>query len=72
MCAAAQLCFLAHLLFEDHQLAADLGGRGMTQLEPSVAEPSSQAIKEHVKAMLRKLLDRLQNDTPAGAAPQAG
>ncbi|WP_257792360.1 hypothetical protein [Microvirga ossetica] len=44
----------------------------MTQLKPSVAEPSSQAIKEHVKAMLRKLLDRLQNDTPAGAAPQAG
>ena len=44
----------------------------MIQLEPSAAEPSSQAIKEHVKAMLRKLLDRLQNDTPAGAAPQVG
>ncbi|WP_281399829.1 hypothetical protein [Microvirga zambiensis] len=44
----------------------------MTQPKPDAAEPSSQAIKEHVKAMLRRLLDRVQRDTPTGAAAQTG
>jgi len=44
----------------------------MTQPKPDAAEPSSQAIKEHVKAMLRRLLDRLQSDAGAAAAPQTG
>jgi hypothetical protein len=44
----------------------------MTQSEPGTAEPSKQAVKDHVKAILRKLLERLRNNGKEGAEAQAG
>jgi hypothetical protein len=44
----------------------------MTQSEPGAAEPSKHAVKGHVKAILRKLLERLRNNGKEETDAQAG
>jgi hypothetical protein len=39
----------------------------MTEPEPGSTEASKSAVKDYVKAILRKLLERLRNNGKAGA-----